>query len=318
MALIDPEKISYFGEGLQRPECVLTTARGEVFACDRRGGISLVRQRAAPRLFLVSNLQGFLPNGFALMPDRSFLVANLGDEGGVWKLTVGGQNSLYLMEVDGQKLTSVNFIRLIELQRVWISISSRKMPRELAFNREVADGYIVLSDRKGARIVADNLAFTNELILDPTGQWLYVNETMGRRLTRLRLKPDGSLGDREIVTEFGEGIFPDGLADDAEGGLWITSVVSNRVIRLLADGSRTVIVDDSEPETVKKIETRFAENRFGRQEIDIGSRRRLRNVSSLAFGGFDLRTVYLGSTHGERLATFRSPFRGAEPVHWKF
>jgi len=316
--MIDLENISFFGEGLQRPECVLTNARGEVFTCDRRGGIALVRQGQAPRLILASDLPGFLPNGFALMPDRSFLVANLGDEGGVWSLTIDGQISPYLMEVDGQKLTSVNFIRLDSLQRIWISITTRKMPRELAFRREVADGYIVLSDPKGVRIVADHLAFTNELILDPSGQWLYVNETMARCLTRFRVTTDGALGGREIAVEFGDGVFPDGLAYDAEGGLWITSVVSNRVIRLHADGSRTIMVDDSDPQTVKDIEKKFAEDRFGRKEIDSGSRRQLRNVSSLAFGGADLRTVYLGSTHGDRLATFRSPVRGAEPVHWQY
>lgn len=165
MALIDLEKISFFGEGLQRPESVLTNARGEVFTCDRRGGIALVRAGKAPQLFLAPNLPGFLPNGFAMMPDRSFLVANLDDDGGVWNLTTNGQISPYLLEVDGRKLTTVNFIR---------------------------------------------------------------------------------------------------------------------------------------------------------QEIDIGSRRRLRNVSSLAFGGPDLRTVYLGSTHGDSLATFRSPVQGAVPVHWNF
>ena len=318
MALIDLEKVTFFGEGLQRPECVLTTARGDVFTCDRRGGIALVRQGKVPQLFLAQNFPGFLPNGFALMPDKSFIVANLGDEGGVWRLTTSSQITPYLLEVDGQKLKTVNFIRLDEDHRVWISMSTRMMPRELAFNREVADGYIVLSDQKGARIVADNLAFTNELILDPSGQWLYVNETIGRCLTRFRLSPDGSLGNRETVTEFSDGIFPDGLAYDEDGRLWITSVVSNRILRLDADGTHTIIVDDSDPAAIKEVEVSFAANRFGRQEIDIGSQRRLRNVSSLAFGGPDLRTVYLGSTHGDRLATFRSPVKGKEPVHWRF
>ena len=215
----------------------------------------------------------FVLTGFLIFIWGTTQITNLGDDGGVWKLTIDGQISPYLMEVDGQKLTSVNFIRLDRLQRVSISITTRKMPRELAFRREVADGYIVLSDPKGARIVADHLAFTNELILDPSGQWLYVNETMGRCLTRFRVTTDGALGDRKIVAEFGDGIFPDGLAYDAEGGLWITSVVSNRVIRLHADGSRNIVVDDSDPETVKDIEKKFVGNRFGRQEIDIGSRR---------------------------------------------
>jgi len=318
MMPIGLDQVVFLGQGLQRPECVLTTARGEVFTCDRRGGIARVREGADPTLFLAKELSDFLPNGFALMPDRSFLVANLGEAGGVWRLTTAGEATPWLLEVDGQALTTANFIRLDEAHRLWISVSTRKIPRELAFDRTVADGYIVLSDSKGARIVADNLAFANELVVDPGGRRIYVNETISRRLTRFEVRPDGSLDRRETVCEFSDGVFPDGLAYDSEGGLWITSVVSNRVIRMSPDDRQTVILEDLDPQTVENVETRFAQNRFGRKEIDTGSRRSLGNVSSLAFGGTDLKTVYLGSTHGDRLATFRSPVKGREPVHWKF
>ena len=39
--------------------------------------------------------------------------------------------------------------------------------------------------------------------------------------------------------------------------------------------------------------------------------RTLGNLASVAFGGPDLRTVYLGSLFGSRIATFRSPVAGA-------
>ena len=35
-------------------------------------------------------------------------------------------------------------------------------------------------------------------------------------------------------------------------------------------------------------------------------------------GGPDLKTVYLGSLFGTRVATFRSPIAGAKPVQWDF
>ena len=38
----------------------------------------------------------------------------------------------------------------------------------------------------------------------------------------------GALGPRETVTEYGHGVYPDGLEFDAEGGFWVTSIVSNR------------------------------------------------------------------------------------------
>ena len=36
---IDPEKITYVGEGLQRPECILAERDGSLWAADSRGGV---------------------------------------------------------------------------------------------------------------------------------------------------------------------------------------------------------------------------------------------------------------------------------------
>jgi hypothetical protein len=44
----------------------------------------------------------------------------------------------------------------------------------------------------------------------------------------------------------------------------------------------------------------------------------LKNIASVAFGGADLKTVYLGNLAGAAIATFRSPIAGAKPVQWHF
>jgi hypothetical protein len=43
-----------------------------------------------------------------------------------------------------------------------------------------------------------------------------------------------------------------------------------------------------------------------------------RNVSSLAFGGPDGRTAWLGCLLSDSLATFRSPVAGLPPSHWEW
>ncbi len=50
--------------------------------------------------------------------------------------------------------------------------------------------------------------------------------------------------------------------------------------------------------------------------LDAIRSRRLKNLSSLAFGGPDLRTAYLGCLLGDSLATFRAPVAGLPPSHW--
>jgi sugar lactone lactonase YvrE len=202
--------------------------------------------------------------------------------------------------------------------RLWVSVSTRHVPREQAFRRDVADGYIVFKDRTDVRMVADGLGFTNEIKIDPSGRWLYANETIARRLSRFAIREGGDLGPRQIVAEFGEGTFPDGFEFDAQGGIWVASVVSNRLLRIAPDGSQSLILEDADPEAVAGAERAYAENRLSRADIDGGRDRTLGNLASVAFGGPDLRTVYLGSLFGERVATFRSPIPGAEPPHWRY
>jgi sugar lactone lactonase YvrE len=166
--------------------------------------------------------------------------------------------------------------------------------------------------------VADGLGYTNEALPSPDGRYLYVNETFARRLTRFRIAADGALEGRETVAAFGAGTFPDGLAFDAEGAVWITSIVSNRVIRVAPDGSQQLMLEDSDPAHLAWVERAFQAGEMGRPHLDGIKSRRLKNVSSLAFGGPDLRTAYLGCLLGDALASFRSPVAGATPVHWRW
>jgi hypothetical protein len=98
--------------------------------------------------------------------------------------------------------------------------------------------------------------------------------------------------------------------------MWITSVVSNRVIRVMPDGVVHLVLEDQEPGHVARIEQAFLAGRLTLEMVHESHARKLRNVSSLAFGGPDLRTAYLGCLSGDRLATFRSPVAGAPPAHW--
>jgi SMP-30/Gluconolactonase/LRE-like region len=311
--------LQFAGRDLARPECVVTTAQGDVFASDRRGGIMHLMPGGGQSLIAARGVDAFLPNGFSLLPDRSFAVANLGHVGGAWRLLPDGELIPEVVAVEGTALPPTNFVHAEAHDggvRLWVAISTRRVPREQAFRRDIADGYIVLKDGSDVRIVADGLGFTNETKVDPSGRWLYVNETMARRLSRFAIRDPGELGRRETIAEFGDGTFPDGFEFDAEGGIWVASVVSNRLLRIAPDGRQTVILEDADPEAVARAERHCAENRLSRADIDAGRDRTLGNLSSVTFGGPDLKTVYLGSLFGERIATFRSPIAGAAPPHW--
>lgn len=319
MFSVELSDLAFLGENLSRPECVMSTRSGDLFMPDKRGGISVVRADGRTELILARNApQGFMPNGFALLPDRSFLIADLGPGGGVWHMTADGTLTPRLMEIEGKPLEPTNFVGMDAQGRTWISVSTRIVPREGSMKKGHADGYIILLDAAGARIVADDIGFTNEAIVDPTGRWLYVNETIARRTSRFEIQADGSLGAREVFAQYGAGTFPDGFAFDAEGGLWTVSVVSNRVIHVTADGTQHVVLEDCDKAAVDAAEAAFQNGTYTRAHLDLGGQRQLGNLSGIAFGGDDLKTVYLGSLFNSRLASFRSPVAGSPPVQWEY
>jgi sugar lactone lactonase YvrE len=306
-----PLTLEPLGEGLHRPECVLATRRGDVFVSDWRGGVTAIRADGTQASWLADGF-ALRPNGIALDEERSFLIAHLGETGGVFRLSQDGVVRPVLLEVDGLPLPATNFVFNDARRRMWISVSTRHTPRQLAWRQETPDGFVVLLDRKGARIVADHLAYTNEVRVDPSGQWLYVVETFGRRLVRFPIRSDGSLGARQLVIALGAGCFPDGFAFDAEGGIWITSLVCNRLLRLHRDGLDTMI-DEANDEFVAAAERAFAEGTMAGEHLGPIPGARLQHLTSVAFGGPDLRTGYLGSLHTECIYRFRSPVAGVPP-----
>jgi sugar lactone lactonase YvrE len=315
------ESLRFIGRGLNRPECVLATARGDLYAADWRGGVARIAPDGSHELY-AGTLPGgrpLRPNGIALRRSGSFLLADLGEtQGGVFELFRDGRVEPFLLEADGVELPPTNFVAEDAAGRVWVTVSTRKRPRSLDYRPDCASGFIVLVDAKGARIVADGIGYTNEAIVSPDGVWLYVNETFGRRLARFAIRPDGSLGAKEVVTSFGAGTYPDGLTFDAEGHVWITSIVSNRVIRVAPNGAQQLMIEDADPAHVEECEAAYVSGTLGRPHLDEVSGRMLRNVSSLAFGGKDLRTAYLGCLLGDSIAAFDSPVAGHPPAHWRY
>lgn len=311
--------VRFIGDALQRPECVLATRRGTLYVSDREGYATIAPDGRVTRVIARNRPEHFLPNGIALLRDGSVLIANLGLDGGVWKLAPDGELTPFLLEVDGMRLHPTNFVGIDPAGRIWVTVSTRLVPREQAMYKGYGDGYVILVDHRGARIVADGIGFTNEAIPDPAGRFLYVNETQGRRITRLPILDD-RLGARETVCEFPEGIWPDGMAHDSEGGVWVVSVVSNRILRIdTATGRADLFLEDADPTDVAEAEAAWQSGApMPRRLLDIGGKRTLGNASSLGFGGPDLRTLYIGTLAGSSIGAIDAPVRGAEPVHWDF
>jgi len=311
-----PADLHEIGSGLNRPECVVAAKDGALYTGDWTLGIARIAPDGTVTPAIEADLigQGFLPNGLALTPEGEFLFANLGEAGGVWHVGSTGDPRPFASEVDGRKIPPANFV-LIDGERVWITISASTR-KHTYFTGQETTGQILLVQNGTIRVAADGLTWTNELRISPNGKHLFVNETFACRTTRYDLASDGTLSNPFHIV-YPKGTFPDGLAFDSEGGLWSACVVSNRLIRLAPDGSWNVVFEDLIPADFEAIGTAHLENRMTRDMI-VGCRgERISNLSSLAFGGSDLKTLYLGGLTNDAVMVLKSPVAGLPMAHWK-
>ena len=93
-------------------------------------------------------------------------------------------------------------------------------------------------------------------------------------------------------------------------------IVSNRLIRVDSDGSLTTVFEDYEPDHLARAIAAVESGTLTRPLVHENQHRTLGNISSLAFGGPDLRTAYVGSILGKSIVSFRSPVAGVKPAHW--
>lgn len=318
--MIALDNISRLGAGLNRPECVLSTSNGRLYTADWRGGVGIMEANGEQWYLLPNDKSLQLkPNGICLLPDSSLLMAHLGaEDGGVYRISENGDTDAFCLEADGETLPPSNYVHLDAKGRVWITVSTRKTPRSEGYKPDVADGFVVLVDKQGARIVADSLGYTNECLVDPSGEFLYVNETFARRLVRFNIAANGDLSNKQTVATFSAGTFPDGMTFDSAGAIWITSIVSNRVIKISPDGQQEIILEDCEPAHLSWVEEAFQAGEMDRPHLDNAQSKKLKNVSSLAFGGANLDTAFLGCLLDDCIYSFKAPVTGYAPAHWDF
>ena len=269
---VDPALIQTIGRDLQRPECILAEPNGTLWSADARGGVmqinpdgtqALIAQAPDPHFNLSSSaadslLRGTLPNGLAFAANGDILISNFGTDR-LERMTRSGETSIMLDNIEGRPLGKVNFVLRDSRNRIWLTVSTMVNPWSEAINATLADGSIILIDEKGPRIVADGFRFTNEIRFDASEEWLYVAETTGKRITRLRVLADGSLSDREIYgpSNLGAGVV-DGIAFDAFGNLWATMIFADRLVAITPEGDLLELLNDGNAAATARFEEAFA------------------------------------------------------------
>lgn len=327
---IEKSSIRYAGHNLQRPECILAEPDGTLWVADARGGVArlangtqeIITQRRSGHFQEAHSdasryLEGTLPNGLAFARNGDLLISNFGTDC-LEIMSRDGASRVLADSIDGEPIGKVNFVLRDSKDRIWITVSTRVSNWMHALRTDLADGYIARYEDGRFRIVADGFHFTNEIRFDADEQFLYVVETTGGCISRLRVDERGELADREIFgpTSLGKGAWPDGIAFDSHGNLWGTLVYSDKLFVLTPEGDLRVLLDEGDPEKVDALERAFLRNHVTEDVLFPTGRGIAPWMASVTFGGPDLRTVYLGSLKGDRIPYFRAPVPGLPMVHW--
>ena len=108
---------------------------------------------------------------------------------------------------------------------------------------EFAPGTVaLLTPDRPARRVADGVAFPNGMAVTPDNSKLILAESYANRLTAFDLAEDGSLSNRRVWADVGDGV-PDGICLDAEGAVWYGDVPNRRCVRVREGGEMLQTID---------------------------------------------------------------------------
>ena len=327
--VVDRAGIRTIGQILQRPECILAERDGTLWSADARGGVMRILPDGRQELIAQAGHQGVdvgnpnslilgnatLPNGLAINRNGEFLIANFGTDA-IELMQRDGHSLTLHTHIDGLPLGKTNFVLCDSRDRIWFTVTTRLVPWTRSINEKAPDGYVGLIDERGIRIVADGFIGTNEIRFDANEQWLYVVESNARHISRLRLRPDGTLTDREVFGPADLRGTPDGFAFDAYGNLWITIVQTDRLIALTPEGNVLTLLDDCDPVQRDIYNQHFYAGTMTPEVMAATQGTIAPWMASVTFGGPDLRTVYLGSLRGTTIPYFRSPVAGLPLAHW--
>jgi gluconolactonase len=329
---IDKSQIKYVGHDLQRPECILAEPDGTLWAADARGGVAKISPNGTQEIIAQKHsanfgkaadeatqyLTGTLPNGLAFAKNGDILISNFGTDC-LEIMTRDGSTRVLADSIDGEAIGKVNFVLRDSQDRIWITVTTRVKNWMKALRTDLPDGYIARYIDGKFHIVADGFRFTNEIRFDAKEEWMYVVETTGGCVSRLRIDAQGKLSGREVFgpSNLGKGAWPDGIAFDSYGNLWGTMVYSDKLFVLTPEGELKILLDEGDPQKVAALEKQFLAGQVTEDVLFATGQGIAPWMASVTFGGSDLRTVYIGALKEKRIPSFRVPIAGLPMVHWR-
>jgi gluconolactonase len=255
-AALSGDDFEIFASGVDHPECVAFDRGGNLWAGGEAGQIYKIS--SAGKVELVTSMGGFC-GGLAFSPSDELFVCNPAH--GVVRVKPSGEFSVFASHAGSHKLVCPNY-GLFDLAGNYYVTDSGQWKKK--------NGFLMRYAPNGeGEIIAGPFGYTNGLALSADETSLFMIESDTNSVLRFSLGANGSLGKAEVyATECGR--FPDGLALDVEGNLYVCCYASDEIWRLSPNREKSL----------------FAWDRWA---IRLGS------PTNMAFGGKDFEELYVAN-----------------------
>lgn len=172
-------------------------------------------------------------SGLGFMPNGDLLIVSAGKR---QLLRLGSQGLTVHADLSALAAQGINDMAVDREGRAYVG--------ELCFDpsqplQPVPGKLFLVQPDGGVEIGADAMLMSNGTVIAPDGATLIVAETMGCRITAFNIDAQGRLRDRRVFAQLPAGYFPDGIALDADGGVWAACPYEHGVIRVLEGGEIT-------------------------------------------------------------------------------
>jgi sugar lactone lactonase YvrE len=180
------------------------------------------------------------PSGLGWLPDGRMLIVSMHDR----KLLIhDGRKAEVYAELAALAPSHLNDMVVDEHGRAYVSCFGS----DILHGEPITPTVIIRVDPdRTAHVAADGIHFPNGMAIRADGTFV-VAETVGNRLTVFDVTDDGELADARPLIVFGDRpdtnelmaaipqlvYAPDGIAADAEGGVWFADVFGQRAVRVL-------------------------------------------------------------------------------------
>ncbi len=207
--------------------------RGTVYFSDTtRGGVYRVAPGGQPET-LISKQARKGVGGIALTEDGGLVVT--GPSVAVWY--EGGPATDILKTYPGKLTKTFNDLTVDAQGSVFVgSVNGRETVRPDGIpDTDPGDVYRIDPDGTVTLVWEGGLECSNGMGFSPDSKTLYHVDAFGRCVYAYDVTSDRTLSNRRVFARFTEG-WPDGLAVDAEGGVWAPELFAGAIHRFRSDG----------------------------------------------------------------------------------